>query len=319
MESLIAQNAKLLLKQQAKASKNELAINDIQVLETGVKQLKHQKKMLESEIEREEETYARVAQSKVERKLRLGVSEHLALKYKSTIEITNQKLDNRKAELNAKIAKLEEKKRAFNLEIEASIEKLEKDIELAESRAQGTLDYHNPLLDRCYEEIKPDVTLPPSHYKKKEQLNSVNRGIETATANLLRIKAAMFDAGPQEDPIDAQMKKAREKAFREAQYEEEVAKEKERERQQRDYTLRKLEQEREQQTRITKQKERESAGEIVQIPNSVLRIHVQCDDSDYDTDGELLSSTEKKKRKIQKKKDELEDIAWRKSKGLPQL
>lgn len=180
-------------------------------------------------IEKDEKSYGIVAQSKIERKLKLGASGQLVQKHEMDMKSSINKKETKISSLKEKIKALEAQKQA----IDARIEKLENDITGEERAIDMTQEYFRPLIERCYEERPLDITYPPSYYKKKQELDSCQLEISSVKSNILAMKAASFDNKPQLDKfaiLERENQKIREQHIRECQEaeKERIAKEEQR-------------------------------------------------------------------------------------------
>jgi len=205
------------------------------ILEEANAEILDKIKELEQEIWRDEGTYKAVAQAKHERKLKKGVSANTADTYKRIISSNQQNLSLDTKGFKSKIEKLEAKKKNYNDEIDAKIEKLEaakktysesvdidiqhleSRIEKLEAKSQMTIEYHEQLLLKCYEEQPLDISYPPSHYKKIDELKELKAECEARKTRILHMTIAeLSEAVPDETPDEIKLKKIRMQARREA-------------------------------------------------------------------------------------------------------
>lgn len=336
MDSILARRQVKLNKQREKSAKNE-GRTDIEELQYAIDQMRMEKQVLEDEIARADQGYRDHAKSKLERKLKTGMTAQLAEKHQNSVDAQRAKLPVKLDAIRSKIEKAENKKdkmiadidaKIFTLErqirqlegeknnlskdAEQKVSDLEGELERTEISGDSTIKYYQGLVDRCYEEQLPDVAYPPSYYKKKERIRELENSIETTSNNILHIKAKQYDTRNEVDPREEEIKKARARAQREAQMELEKANERSKEAEERDAVLRKMELDREKQ-RIRERHERaEERGERVTLPGSVVSFNRRVFDetSDYDTDGEEIT-TEREKRarrvRIDKRQQEWEE------------
>ena len=308
MQHLVSQASKVLLKQKIRLDKrqgNELS--EIVIIQNAIDEMQMRAKDLEAEIDKDEGTYLLVAKSKIERKLKQGVSAQLAIRHQNSIDLTNSKSENKKAELEYKIESLEKQLEIAKKDCAIKIEKIENTIKALEKATEGTLGYYQPLLDRCYEEQVPDVAYPPSHYKKKETLQNINISIAAQQNLVLVMKAANFDAGPLIDPQEEMMKKQREQSRREALELQRDADDKEREQMMREAIQRKKVRDDEEKRVETRRAER--SQEVIKVANSTVQVKTRYV-ADYDSEGEPLSPEEQKARDLQVEKDWSEPLVW---------
>jgi len=328
MQAILAKTNKAILAQKVKSAKNNIVEdNAITILENTVIQLEDARKALEEEIRLEEGMYKQVATTKLERRLKKGITAQTAASHKNIIDSATSKLDAKKEQIESKISDVEASSRAEIKKWEASIERVESDkasfiskceaqiesfrakieesqsgakskvrkynadIELQITKTQGTLDYYNPLLERCYEEEKPDVIFPPSHYKKKEKLQELELQIKTSNNSIMIMKASEFDNNQtaEERAEDAILKKRRQQAINEDRMLQAEADARDRERELEIYAQKRAE--REQERKRVEEKRARRGNQPAPLFQEV--------DSDYDTDGELLTKEQKASRKLE--------------------
>lgn len=331
MQSLISKAHRDVQRQAVKSNKkNGVEQSDIKTIEETIVELKIMSKELQIEVEKDEGTYLEVAKSKVERRLKAGVTAQLASKHENTLEIIRQKLENKKEEIQNKIEKqelkkkttledidariesleqdikrLREKKEAVSNEHDFKIEKLEKDYKLEETQTESSIKYFQPLIDRCYEEVPLDVSYPPSHYKKKEKLRDILQSIEAKEKHLLIMKAAEWENAPKADPVEEKLKILREQSRKEAK---ELAQEAER--RERDQMLEEARQRKQmREAEEERAKERRANQKVIKLQNSVIQVHQECD-SDYDYEGELLTQEQKDAIKLRIEEDWSQPLTW---------
>jgi hypothetical protein len=309
MQSLIVKTAKKGFVQKAKIAKKQGEEDDeVVVLQSAVDELKVQKLALEEEIMNEEKMYEATAKSKVERKLKNGVTLKTAEKNQNQILLTKQKFENKKEEIQDKIKKLEVKKEAYIAEVDAAIRKLENDIERAESKTEGTISYYQPLVDRCYEEVPLDIAYPPSHFKKKAQLETLVHDIASQEHNILIMKASTYNT-PKVSAAEEQRKKlqaaARLEDARMLAEEEERRKELDRA-----AALIRKEADRAEEARAREQQRKHA--------ESKMSYHQEAlENSDYDSEGELLSPKEKANNRAAEERERLADELYAREHNLP--
>jgi hypothetical protein len=244
MEALAVKNHKQSTIQRQKHDKKQgVEESPVSIIQSAIDEMEIQMKSLIIEIEKDEDAYKVIAQDKVERKLKSGVSAQLALKHQTTVDVTKQKLEDAIELTNSKIERLQKEKEAFIISIDAKIEKLERTLKLDKSKAEGTLAYFQPLVDRYYEDVPLTISYPPSYFKKKETLKNLQRSIETQKNLILHMKAAQFEDTSKWDKEEERLRKMREQSRREfIQREKE---EKEREEFQRQEAIKVIQQQRE--------------------------------------------------------------------------
>ena len=157
----------------------------VTIIQEATDILKEQVKQLEQEIRTDEGTYMAVAQDKASKKLKSGVEARTVNSYQSQVSIALAKRDQKIESIEAKKEKLEREKEHFIAMCNAKIEKLDKDIEATKTTSQGTLDYFQPLLERCYEIVPVLPSFPPNHFKKEELLKQMKSTITTNEMNIL--------------------------------------------------------------------------------------------------------------------------------------
>jgi len=212
MLGLLAKVNKDKMKQEEKTNKKfgleESAIN---ILQNAVNEMQVKEKALANQLERDEISYSHIAKSKLERKLKQGVTAQQANKLESDmksscskkeqkIETLKQKIKQHEInketsikEIDAKIERLESQKLTIISLVDAKIEGLEGAINSEEELLQRSENYFRPLIDRCYEEKPLDVVFPPSHFKKVQELKDLRSSIDTGKSNILVMKAAEFE------------------------------------------------------------------------------------------------------------------------------
>ena len=296
MDSILARRQVKLNKQREKSAKNE-GRTDVEELQYAIDQMRMEKQVLVDEIARADQGYRDHAKSKLERKLKAGSSAQLAEKHQNSVDAQRVKLTSTLEDIRAKITNLQTEKKAFNICIDAKIAKLETKLETSEVSIENTIRYYEGLVDRCYEEQTPDVAYPPSYYKKKERIRELDTSIEITSHNILQIKASQYDSKKEVDPREEEIKRARARAQREEQMELEEANARATEADERAAVFRKMELDREKQQIRERHQRAEERGERVIVPGSVVSFNRQVfdDRSDYDTDGEEIT-TERERR-----------------------
>ena len=221
------------------------------MMENILEQQMNDEKVLAKKVEQGEATYTEIAKSKVERKLKAGISSIQASKlesdkkssiskkeikiagFRQKIEKKESMKDTALASINDQIEKLENKKQRIEKDIQSDIESLEQCIEAQEGEIERSENYFRPLIDLCYEDKPIDVVYPTSHFKNVEELKDLRRTIDARKANILAMKAHMFESSQKmNDKWDIQeekLRKIREQSRREfnEQDAERIAKEEE--------------------------------------------------------------------------------------------
>jgi len=306
MQSIIAETTKALNKSNAKFNKTYGVVPDeIGIIQEALARLETMAATLKDEVSKDEATYLNVAKSKVERKLKLGTSAQLATKHQSSVELQEAKFESGYQAIKNKIEKMEAKKEALIKDIDQKIEMLENDLKRLESSSTGTINYYKQLVERCYEEVPVDVSYPPSHYKKKERLAEILSQIEGSKKSIMVMKAAHYDSAPKIDTAaEEKLARLREAAERQDRELLESARQREREQELEEYNKRKSIRDAEE--RRVEERRRERASDVIKIPNSTIQIYSSYNDSDHDSEGELLTEQQKKVRRIREKEREKE-------------
>ena len=145
---------------------------------------------LEKQVALEQKSSIAYAAAKQERILKAGVSQSLLLQYQQQINTTNAKKDDEIAKLKVRLESLEEKHRLAIADYERKKEKLKEEMACVEAKAKTTLNYFQPLVDKCYEPLPLDPSLPPSHYKKVERVKELKESIERKKSLLEMVRRA---------------------------------------------------------------------------------------------------------------------------------
>ena len=201
-----------LSKQQQKTNKTTAnQQTPVEILQEAIQTMKEEANKLDIEIITDEGTYTAVATDKVARKLKTGVDEKTANAHQSQISIAMSKRDSKIESIDSKIESIETEKTALQEETERKIEalkakmeyqcsvldskvkKLQTDIEITRTTSESTINYFQPLLNRCYEAVPIITVYPPSHFKKQETLKQLKSSIATAEHNILLMKASSYN------------------------------------------------------------------------------------------------------------------------------
>jgi hypothetical protein len=305
MQSLNAKVSKQLVNQAAKYVKRQGdEDDDVVMLESAVKELKNQALSLEDDIAKDDVMYESVAKSKMQRKLKKGTTEATEQMYQNIITNSASSLESKLQMIKDKI----EKKEADKRKIEADIRKLENDAERAEKEANSTIVYHTKALERLYEDVPLDVVYPPSYFKKKETLRLIKASIENQSKNVLVMKAANYKT-----PKMSVAAEQRKKAAATARHEDAQLLAEARQRQEELEIAEALA--RKQEAKAEEARARELQAKHAQ---SKISYHQEAfENSDYDSEGELLTPKEKAIRKAEEEQERLADELWRREKGLP--
>jgi hypothetical protein len=263
---------------------------------------KNEVSRLQNDITRDETAAHEIAKSKVERKLKQGVSEQLALKHQSSIDLTRSKLEHRKEAIRAKIKHLENQKEILMSEINRKIEKLEASIEEEESKSNDTINYYKPLLDRCYQDVVPDVIFPASYFKKKDDLFQAKSQVSILEIAITKLETNISVVQkPEVKPIDplVQMKINKlntEHAIKEEQLRKRrMVEQAEIRRQQME--IEEAQRESEIKISLMKKEQVRKEEEEVRARRANRSVVVSGYNSDYDSEGELLTKEQKRARK----------------------
>ena len=176
-------------------SENE-AMSAITMYSLETDALKIKLRQLENEFNLEESQYRLVAEDKKEKRLKAGINIATAGRHEANVTSAITKRDSKIEEAQDKCKKKVKKVKAQIKELEDHIndlkDDLEKTIDAIKAAAQSTLDYFQPLVDRCYEEVQAVVNYPPSHFKKQAMIKEMTLSVQTRTNNLLAMKAAEY-------------------------------------------------------------------------------------------------------------------------------
>jgi hypothetical protein len=187
--------------------------SEVSIMEQAIQNMEVREKQLSQQVERDAESFRDVAKSKLERKLKNGVSSNMTSKLELDFKSSISKKEARITYLRNKIE-----------ELEAKITVEEEAIKTSES-------YFRPLIDRCYEERPLDVVYPTSHFKKVQELKDLQTSIEMNKKLVLVMKAAEYDGKSKDkyDIMEEELARAREQSKREGRQREleEKAKEEE--------------------------------------------------------------------------------------------
>jgi len=213
------------VKREEKNALNENeAMSVIKMYELDIDALKIRLRQLENEFNLEESQYRLVAEDKKEKRLKAGVNIATAGRHEANVTAAITKRDNKIEKLtddsnkaiktNQKlIQELKEQIKSLQEDIDVNIpEKLEKDIATATTIAQNTLNYFQPLVDRCYEEVQAVVNYPPSHFKKQAMIKEMKQSVETRTNTLLAMKAAEYQPADKLTQKDIERQRMRDQA-----------------------------------------------------------------------------------------------------------
>lgn len=330
MQSLLAKASKDLATQKAKHVKRQgEEQDDVVILEAAIADMKTKVIILEEEITKEEAMYTELAKSRVERKLKKGVNEGTLAKNQNIVNNANRILESaddiaeekisalehaketKVAIIEAKIAKLEADKEGIIADIEKRITAIKRDAKEAKADANKTYLHFQRLVDKAYEDVPIDVAYPATHFRKKETLRMLKSDIESQERNILIMKAATYNS-PKIDAASEARLKARAMARLEDARLTAQAEEAQRNAEIAEALTRKavLEQER---RAIQERRQIEEANKVT------YHIAPGAYNSDYDSEGELLSKEEKTALKKQEEEERVADEAWRKEKGLPPI
>lgn len=318
MQSIIARGQKELAKQNLKNDKlfNTEKPTDIEYMESVIVELKQKAQVLKSQITTDEGTYLSVAKDKKEKKLKSGKNEKYIVKCQSIIDGCKVKVEQKKTYLQAKIDKLEAEKRAYILEVNAKIEKLEADISLSDTLTENTISYHQSQIEDAYEDIPLVVVYPPTHHKKKEELREILSSIELMTSNIQILKAVEYDQKSKDFEHDKQIRKLKEESDRIAAEESRAARYAEEEEEQRLYIEKRRNREAEEQRVRARaiEREKEKAEGIIVTPNYYSEDN---DEQEEEQDEDYCKINSEDERETARERVETNKL--RASRGLPPL
>lgn len=185
------------MKREEKNALNENeAMSAITLYELETNALKIKLRELETQFNLEESQYKLVAEDKKEKRLKAGINIATAGRHEANVTAAITKRDSKIEEAEDKCERKVKKAKAQIKELQDYIDNLEDDLEKTVNNikgvAQSTLDYFQPLVDRCYEEVQAVVNYPPSHFKKQAMIKEMKLSIETRAVNLLTMKAAEY-------------------------------------------------------------------------------------------------------------------------------
>ena len=145
---------------------------------------------LEKQVSLEEKSSQAIATARTERKVKSGVSSSLLAQHQRQIDAANAKKESELSKIKNKVETLEERHRLATAEFERKKEVLENEKSLVEAACEKTLNYFTPLVERCYEPLVVDPSLPPSYYKKVERVKELKASIATKKSLLEKVKRA---------------------------------------------------------------------------------------------------------------------------------
>ena len=196
--------------------------SDVSIMEQAIQGMEAREKQLSEQVERDNQTFKELAKSKLERKLKNGVTSQTANKLETDFKSSISKKEARVEFLRNKIEELEYQKETFLKTIDKKVEALEANIKREEEAIKVSEDYFRPKIDRCYEEIPLDVVYPTSHYKRLQELKDLQNSIESNKRLVLVMKAAEYDGKPKDkwDIREEELAKMREQSKREGRQRE---------------------------------------------------------------------------------------------------
>jgi len=196
--------------------------SEVYIMEQAIQGMEAREKQLSEQVERDDQTFKELAKSKLERKLKNGVTSQTANKLETDFKSSISKKEARVEFLRNKIEELETQKETFLKTIDKKVEALEANIKREEEAIKVSEDYFRPKIDRCYEEIPLDVVYPTSHYKRLQELKDLQNSIESNKRLVLVIKAAEYDGKPKDkwDIREEELAKMREQSKREGRQRE---------------------------------------------------------------------------------------------------
>jgi len=196
--------------------------SEVYIMEQAIQGMEAREKQLSEQVERDDQTFKELAKSKLERKLKNGVTSQTANKLETDFKSSISKKEARVEFLRNKIEELETQKETFLKTIDKKVEALEANIKREEEAIKVSEDYFRPKIDRCYEEIPLDVVYPTSHYKRLQELKDLQNSIESNKRLVLVMKAAEYDGKPKDkwEIREEELAKMREEAKREGRQRE---------------------------------------------------------------------------------------------------
>ena len=206
-----------LVKRDEKNAKEENeAVSVITMYERETDALKIRLRQLETEFNTEETQYRLVAEDKKEKRLKAGVNIATAGRHEANVTSAIVKRDAKIEEAQDKCEKKVKKAKAQIKELQDYIEDLEEDlgkaIDAIKAAAKSTLDYFQPLVDRCYEDVPAVVNYPPSHFKKQALIKELQSTIQFRTIQLLELKAADYQPEQRLTQADIDRQRMRDQA-----------------------------------------------------------------------------------------------------------
>jgi len=229
--SSVKLHTQLVKRDEKNAKEENEVVSVITLYERDTDAIKIKLRQLETEFNTEETQYRLVAEDKKEKRLKAGVNIATAGRHEANVtsaivkrdtkieELRNKcqkKVKNATAEIKEcidKIATLTEQIADLKEQIEETFpEQLKTAIETVTAAAQGTLDYFQPLVDRCYEEVQAVVNYPPSHFKKQALIKELQVSIQFRTIQLLKLKVAEYQPEERLTQADIDRAKARTQA-----------------------------------------------------------------------------------------------------------
>jgi hypothetical protein len=191
--------------------------SEVSIMEQAIQNMVMREKQLSEQVERDAESFKDIAKSKLERKLKNGVTAQTANKLEVDFKSSVSKKESRVEFLRNKIEELEAQKEIFLKTLDKKIEALEANIKREEEAIKISEDYFRPKIDRCYEERPLDVVYPASHFKRVQELKDLQSSIEMNKKLVLVMKAAEYDGKPKDkwDIREEELAKMREEAKKE--------------------------------------------------------------------------------------------------------
>ena len=202
--SSIKLHTQIVKREEKNALRENEAMSTITIYSLETDALKIKLRQLENEFNIEESQYRLVAEDKKEKRLKAGVNIATAGRHEANIEIATTKRDKKievaekqnadhLKELTRELKEATARIIVIKEEIENLPDTLKNSIEGINAVAQTTLNYFQPLVDRCYEEVQAIVNYPPTHFKKQAMIQEMKVSIETRIHNLLIMKASEYD------------------------------------------------------------------------------------------------------------------------------
>ena len=199
-------------------------IDEIKAFESEQANLKLEIRTLDETLHIEENQYKLVATDKKEKKLKAGINIATAGRHEANVAIAIAKKETIIKDATKKSEKNLKKAKEAIIQLQAQIVQLQEDIadnipdiledaiNVATAACQSTLNYFQPLVDKCYEDVDIIINYPPSHFKKQETLRFMQQRYNFLTTLILNMKVANYTSEPKESISDIERAKVRAQA-----------------------------------------------------------------------------------------------------------